>query len=98
MEVSIISDTADVFEVSLDGTVRGHCHFSAAAFCLYHRAHVTANACGRTSLLAVMLTLWFAKCYAQLIHSKGTMGHGKCGTAQEIQRIIDQTQALIDSR
>jgi hypothetical protein len=35
---------------------------------------------------------------AQLIHSKATMGHGKCGTAEEVQRIIDQTQAAIDSK
>ena len=34
----------------------------------------------------------------KLIHSKATMGHGKCTTAAEVQAIIDAVQAVIDSK
>ena len=34
----------------------------------------------------------------ELIHSKSTMGHGKCTTAEEVQKIIDQCQEVIDSK
>jgi len=33
-----------------------------------------------------------------LIHSKKTMGHGKCTTAEEVQKIIDHCQGVIDSK
>ena len=34
----------------------------------------------------------------ELIHSKATMGHDKCTTAEEVQKIIDQCQEVIDSK
>ena len=34
----------------------------------------------------------------QLIHSQATMGHGVCSTAEEVQRIIDATQQVVDSK
>ena len=34
----------------------------------------------------------------KLIHSKTTMGHGKCTTAAEIQAVVDAVQAVIDSK
>lgn len=34
----------------------------------------------------------------QLIHSKKTMGHGKCTAAEEVQKIIDHCQQVIDSK
>ena len=35
---------------------------------------------------------------AQLVHSKTTMGHGRCTTAEEVQKLIDQIQEVIDSK
>ena len=37
-------------------------------------------------------------CRPQLIHSKATMGHGRCQTAEEVQRIVDIAQSVIDSK
>ena len=36
--------------------------------------------------------------WAQLVHSKTTMGHGRCTTAEEVQKLIDQIQEVIDSK
>ena len=33
-----------------------------------------------------------------MIHSKATMGHGRCQTAEEVQRIVDIAQSVIDSK
>ena len=32
----------------------------------------------------------------KLVHSKKTMGHGKCTDAAEVQRLIDALQAMVD--
>ena len=122
VEVSIIPDTADVFEVLLDGNVRGRRASAASRLCATERFVMpppaapcqrssghrsSARAASRMPLGASSRPPTAAQCshahtrvlgMAQLIHSKATMGHGKCGTAEEVLRIIDQTQAAIDSK
>ena len=70
------------FEVVLDGKVRFIVFQKLAA--LRCRA-----SCSELPVLS---------CRPQLIHSKATMGHGRCQTAEEVQRIVDIAQSVIDSK
>ena len=54
--------------------------------------------CLRAAWLLLLLLGCRLLLVGQLIHSKKTMGHGKCTTAEEVQKIIDHVQEVIDSK
>ena len=84
MRIEVYADPApdDKFEVILEGSVSQALLPSCS------------QDCGPLQMFLTQIGL----CLDQLIHSKATMGHGLCSTGAEIQRIIDATQQVIDSR